>query len=71
MKTLVLWKSSFLYEKTNERTLLPLVQKVLKDMDRMDAFRKALTTWAKWVDTDVDPGKTKVLYRGISPTHYE
>ena len=37
----------------------------------MDAFRKALTTWAKWVDTDVDPGKTKVLYRGNSPTHYE
>ena len=27
MKTLLLWKSSFLYEKTNERTLLPLVQK--------------------------------------------
>ena len=45
--------------------------KVLEDMDRMDAFRKGLTTWAKWVDTYVDPGKTKVLYRGISPTHYE
>ncbi|KAK4592143.1 hypothetical protein RGQ29_016586 [Quercus rubra] len=45
--------------------------KVLEDMDRMDAFRKGLTTWAKWVDTYVDPGKTKVLYRGISPTHYD
>nr|XP_023914047.1 protein trichome birefringence-like 38 [Quercus suber] len=45
--------------------------KVLNDMDRMDAFHKGLATWAKWVDTDVDPGKTKVLYRGISPTHYD
>ncbi|XP_023914060.1 protein trichome birefringence-like 38 [Quercus suber] len=44
--------------------------KVLKDMDRMDAFRKALTTWGRWVDTDVDPGKTKVFFQGISPQHY-
>ena len=70
MKTLVLWKSSFLYEKTNERTLLPLVQKVLKDMDRMDAFRKALKTWGRWIDTYADPGKTKVLFQGINTTHY-
>ncbi|KAF3953570.1 hypothetical protein CMV_021000 [Castanea mollissima] len=45
--------------------------KVLKDMDRMVAFRKALTTWAKWVDTDVDPSKTKVFFKGITPQHYK
>ncbi|KAK4592141.1 hypothetical protein RGQ29_016584 [Quercus rubra] len=45
--------------------------KVLKDMDRMDAFRKALKTWGRWVDTYVDPGKTKVLFQGINPTHYD
>ncbi|KAK4592142.1 hypothetical protein RGQ29_016585 [Quercus rubra] len=44
--------------------------KVLKDMDRMVAFRKALTTWGRWVDIDVDLEKTKVLYQGISPAHY-
>ncbi|KAM7472576.1 hypothetical protein LguiA_010759 [Lonicera macranthoides] len=43
---------------------------VLKDMDRMVAFRKALTTWAAWVNTVVDPRKTKVFFQGISPVHY-
>ncbi|KAE8037556.1 hypothetical protein FH972_010137 [Carpinus fangiana] len=44
--------------------------KVVKDMDRMVDFRKGLTTWANWVDADVDPTKTRVIFQGISPSHY-
>lgn len=44
---------------------------IMKDMDRLTAFYKGLTTWARWVDQNVDPTKTKVFFQGISPTHYE
>jgi len=45
--------------------------KVYKDMDRLTAFYKGMTTWAKWVDDTVDLTKTKVFFQGISPTHYK
>ncbi|OVA13277.1 PMR5 N-terminal domain [Macleaya cordata] len=45
--------------------------KLYKDMDRLIAFYKGLTTWARWVDHNIDPTKTKVFFQGISPTHYE
>ncbi|XP_062118220.1 protein trichome birefringence-like 39 [Humulus lupulus] len=46
-------------------------KKIVKDMDRMEAFRKGLITWAKWVNTTVDTKKTKVIFQGITPTHYD
>ncbi|XP_057954746.1 protein trichome birefringence-like 43 [Malania oleifera] len=39
------------------------------DMDRLVAYKKGLTTWAKWVDSNVDLAKTKVFFQGVSPDH--
>ncbi|KAL6134913.1 hypothetical protein ACLB2K_067141 [Fragaria x ananassa] len=41
-----------------------------EDMDRLVAYEKALKTWARWADKNVDPTKTKVFYQSISPTHW-
>lgn len=38
-------------------------------MDRLVAYEKALTTWARWIDTNIDPTKTKVFFQGVSPDH--
>ncbi|RZC59337.1 hypothetical protein C5167_006649 [Papaver somniferum] len=34
------------------------------------AFRKALTTWRKWIDNNIDSAKTQVVFRGFSLSHY-
>lgn len=41
-----------------------------QDMDRLAAFERGMTTWAHWVDANIDPTKTRVFFQGISPTHY-
>ncbi|KAI3439917.1 PMR5N domain-containing protein [Psidium guajava] len=40
-----------------------------KDMNRFVAFEKGLTTWAKWVGSNIDPKTTRVFFQGVSPTH--
>ncbi|KAJ4959220.1 hypothetical protein NE237_026331 [Protea cynaroides] len=44
--------------------------KLVKDMDRMVAIQKGLTTWSKWIDSNINPNTTSVFYQGISPTHF-
>ncbi|KAM0932836.1 putative PMR5 domain, PC-Esterase, protein trichome birefringence-like 2 [Dioscorea sansibarensis] len=36
----------------------------------MEAYKKALTTWARWVDKNVNRNKTQVVFRGYSLTHF-
>lgn len=44
-------------------------RKTYKDMNRLVLYEKALKTWAKWVDSTIDPRKTKVFFQGVSPDH--
>ncbi|KAL0443634.1 UNVERIFIED_CONTAM: protein trichome birefringence-like 43 [Sesamum latifolium] len=39
--------------------------KVYEDMDRLVAFGEGLRTWSKWVDSNVNPAKTKLFFQGI------
>lgn len=41
----------------------------IKTMNPMIAYQKGLTTWAKWVDLNLDPHKTRVFFRSMSPRH--
>ncbi|KAF7145316.1 hypothetical protein RHSIM_Rhsim04G0004100 [Rhododendron simsii] len=36
----------------------------------VEAYRRALKTWAEWVDRNVNPDKKLVFYRGYSSAHF-
>ncbi|KAK7277232.1 hypothetical protein RIF29_18383 [Crotalaria pallida] len=42
---------------------------LIKNMDPMAAYQKGLSTWARWVDLNLDPRRTKVIFRSMSPRH--
>lgn len=43
---------------------------VYSELNVAEAFRKALKTWAKWVDVNVNPQKSHVFFRGYSASHF-
>lgn len=43
---------------------------IYDELNVSEAFRKALTTWARWVDANVNPMKTLVFFRGYSASHF-
>ncbi|KAA8516977.1 hypothetical protein F0562_017205 [Nyssa sinensis] len=43
---------------------------VYGELDVDEAFRRALTTWARWVDANVNPSKSLVFFRGYSASHF-
>ncbi|KAB2609660.1 protein trichome birefringence-like 2 [Pyrus ussuriensis x Pyrus communis] len=36
----------------------------------LEAYKRALTTWARWVDKYIDVNRTQVFFRGYSVTHF-
>ncbi|KAL6603100.1 hypothetical protein ACP70R_043461 [Stipagrostis hirtigluma subsp. patula] len=38
--------------------------------DSTEAYRRALQTWARWVDKNMDPARSVVFYRGYSSAHF-
>ncbi|PKU84476.1 protein PMR5 [Dendrobium catenatum] len=41
-----------------------------KDMDRVLAFQKGLSTWAQWADRNINSTRTTIFFQSLSPTHY-
>ncbi|RZC56667.1 hypothetical protein C5167_015509 [Papaver somniferum] len=39
-------------------------------MEMSKAYKKGLTTWRKWMDKNIDPNKTQVVFRGYSVNHF-
>ncbi|WOH06879.1 hypothetical protein DCAR_0626308 [Daucus carota subsp. sativus] len=42
---------------------------VYPKFDAVEAYKKSMSTWAKWIDKNVDAGKS-VFYRGYSSAHF-
>ncbi|KAF5199667.1 trichome birefringence [Thalictrum thalictroides] len=43
--------------------------KLVKNIDVATAFQTAMREWAAWIDRNVDPAKSSVFFRSISPDH--
>eukprot|EP01018_Ginkgo_biloba_P008785 Gb_27831 [translate_table: standard] len=39
-------------------------------LDVLTAYRRALMTWASWIDTHIDSSKSQVFFRSYSPPHF-
>ncbi|KAF5478533.1 hypothetical protein F2P56_005084 [Juglans regia] len=44
---------------------------LVKEMDHMKAYKIGLTTWGKWIDSNIDPSKTRVFFQGVSAAHID
>ncbi|XP_047317521.1 protein trichome birefringence-like 3 [Impatiens glandulifera] len=40
-----------------------------EELDTMVGYKIGLKTWANWVDSNINPNKTRVFFTTMSPTH--
>ncbi|KAL0000879.1 hypothetical protein SO802_014660 [Lithocarpus litseifolius] len=45
-------------------------QKIFKEMNRTQAYKIGLSTWATWIYANINPLNTQVFYQGVSAVHY-
>ncbi|KAL9242056.1 hypothetical protein vseg_016097 [Gypsophila vaccaria] len=43
---------------------------VYPKFDSVEAYRRALKTWARWIDENLNPARQTVFYRAYSSAHY-
>ncbi|XP_026457972.1 protein trichome birefringence-like 5 [Papaver somniferum] len=43
---------------------------VYPQFDAVEAYRRSMRTWGKWIDQNIDPTKKLVFYRGYSSAHF-
>ncbi|KAK7392779.1 hypothetical protein VNO78_21227 [Psophocarpus tetragonolobus] len=43
---------------------------VYDELNVLEAFRRAITTWSRWIDANIDPSKSMVFFRGYSASHF-
>ncbi|XP_057768708.1 protein trichome birefringence-like [Salvia miltiorrhiza] len=43
---------------------------VYSELNVLEAFHRAITTWGRWIDANVDPRKSLVFFRGYSASHF-
>ncbi|KAF9624927.1 hypothetical protein IFM89_015647 [Coptis chinensis] len=43
--------------------------KLVKNLELEKAFKMAMKTWSNWIHGNVDPAKTTVFFRSVSPKH--
>ncbi|KAL7151074.1 hypothetical protein ABFS83_04G007000 [Erythranthe nasuta] len=39
-------------------------------LDVTEAFRRSLSTWASWIDKNINPRKTRIFFRSSAPSHF-
>ncbi|KAI4300673.1 hypothetical protein L6164_034022 [Bauhinia variegata] len=43
---------------------------VYNELNVLEAFRRAITTWSRWIDANINPSKSMVFFRGYSASHF-